>query len=396
MNILYVLQQSIYNNEGKWITADSNINMMIGMLREAVKKTDWHFYILISPLEDFADLHSYDELIPDIKNKNQITFIPYDFPVDAFLNRQHFNVVDFNSTLASLPKIDVVWNNITELSRNIKTILKFKSPDTKLVTCCYWLDAPEIGQEKVDKDISYAWRQFDGFECSDLVVFTCKSTKAAFFENAKLMFNRKYVNAIKAKSTIWDFGFSKKEADKYDPHAKYDKPTILFLNRLSGINYTHHEEFIEALKILETKGVDYQVAFTNPSGKVDNKWLSENIKNLVQLDTPLSRRDYFALLWKANISVHLYNKELYGGVAHRESLYCKNTVITPKVNEYLNIQGEDYPYYTQGTPNDLAEVLYKALKTNMPEDKWSEIRKRNLNSSFEKVIRKVMKDMEAL
>jgi hypothetical protein len=111
MNILYVMQQSIYNNEGKWISADSNINMGIGIFTELLEKTDWNIYVLIGQLSDFADIKSYDELL----KHDRLHFIEYPFPVDAFMNRQNFDVKAWDKMFKSIPQPDIVWNNISEL-----------------------------------------------------------------------------------------------------------------------------------------------------------------------------------------------------------------------------------------------------------------------------------------
>jgi len=80
MNILYILQQSIYNKNKKWISSDSNIQMMRGILSELIEKTDWNFYVLIAELENFADIKDYKEIF----DNERVHFIPYKFPVDAF------------------------------------------------------------------------------------------------------------------------------------------------------------------------------------------------------------------------------------------------------------------------------------------------------------------------
>lgn len=399
MNILYILQQSIYDKDGKWKTADSNINMMVGMLKNVTKlKPDWNFYILIGKLKDFSDISSYDEIF----QHPNVHFIEYAFPVNAFYNRQHFDVKAFEKMWKKLPKMDVVWNNITELSRNIKTFLHFRDETPKLVTTCYWLDAPEIGQEKVPTDISYDWRQFDGFECSDLVVFTCESTFKAWKKNAKNKFKKDYINKIVEKSTIWDFGFSFEElSENIQDGDKFDKKTILFLNRLSSINYTHHEEFIEALKIL--KGIredDWQVVFTNPSQKIPWDDLRREVPNLyIYSEDTLNREEYFQLLHISDISVHLFEKELYGGCAHRESLASFNLTVTPKVYEYKRIQGNKYPFYIKElSSQEIAKKLNRALDSisYVESDGFLRILERNAHSSFETVGKKVVKDIEGM
>ena len=391
MNILYVLQQSIYNNNSKWISADSNINMMVGVFKELVRKTDWEFYVLIAPIEDFEDINSYDEIF----KHEQVHFVPYNFPIDAFLNRQHFNIFHFDFMYKALPTIDIVWNNIIELSRNIKTYLFQNSKNTKLISCCYWMDTPEINEAKVDNSISYQYRQFDGYECSDLCIFTCKSTKEAFFNNAKKLFNFSKIKEIKKKSFIWDFGFSKKEANKYKLTEKFDKTTILFLNRLSGINYTHHEEFINAVNELYKERQDFQVVFTNPSGKYSFDELRELVNPLyVYKEHSLSRQEYFNLLWKSDISFHGFTKERYGGCSHRESIHCNNIIVSPEVFEYKAIQGNEYSFYVNTNFSNLKEILNKAIdfKGTLSDSVY----KNNNNSSFEKISTKVIKNIEIL
>jgi hypothetical protein len=396
MDILYVLQQSIYNNDGKWLTADSNIQMMRGIFKELLNKTDWNFHVLVGKLDDFADIKSYKEIV----DSDRVHFIEYNFPVDAFLNRQNFDVIAFDKMFKQLPKIDIVWNNITELSRNIKTYLYYKKYDCKLITTCFWLDAPTIGQEKVPQNISYDWRQFDGFECSDLAVFTCDSTNQAWYKNARNKFCQEYTDKILEKSTIWDFGYSSEELDYYKTDDKFDKKTILFLNRMSGINYTHHLEFIEALKILKQirKEDDWQVVFTNPSQKMSWEFL-KTVPNIHIAHKSYNRQQYAELLWRSDISVHLYETELYGGCAHREAVHCDNYIVSPKLFEYANIQGKDYPFYlNEVTPEEIARQLNNALNANPKELKRikKDIQKRNKNSSFEVVSKKVIKDIKLM
>jgi len=402
MNILYILQQSIYNNNGKWLTGDSNIQMMRGVLRELIKKTDWNFYVLIADIKDFANIKSYKEIF----EHKRVHFIPYDFPINAFLLRQNFNVNSFDSLFKKLPKIDIVWNNISEISRNIKTFLKYYvGRDIKLITCCYWLDTPMIkGQEKIDKTVSYDWRQFDGFECSDLVVFTCKSTLKAFIKNAKRKFNNNFINKILKKSTIWDFGYSIKELNENKTKNKFTKKTIMFLNRLSDINYTHHKEFIVAVNKLSKKREDFNVVFTNPSMKIKFEDLEKNVRNIYLYSTnSLTRKKYIELLWRGCISVHLYTKELYGGCASREAIECNNIIITPKVYEYRRILGEDYDFYISPGSNNEYKNLYKVLSKALDRyddfiisDYFKNIKERNRESSFEYISNIVKSDIEKL
>lgn len=403
MNILYILQQSIYNKKNKWLTADSNVNMMAGMLRQVTRlRPDWNFYILIGKLKDFADITSYDEIF----NHPNVHFIEYDFPVDAFLNRQHFDVKKFHTMWKKLPEINLVWNNITELSRNIKTYLVRVNSDAKLITTCYWLDAPEVGQEKVDRSISYDWRQFDGFECSDLALFTCASTANVWKINASAKFKHAYINKILMKGKIWDFGYSEEELHSHIENIESEKKTILFLNRLSGINYTHHEEFIEALHLLkEMREDDWQVVMTNPSQKFSVKELKERVPNLWLYEDgkSLNRKQYANLLMIGDISVHLFEKELYGGCSNVEALAMNNICIMPKINEYKKRAKRRYPGFIKKVePKEIALTLNKVL--NMIDKNSGKLNKhikysKNYvyrNSSFEVISKKVVEDIESL
>jgi len=396
MNILYILQQSVYTYDRKWVTADSNIDMMRGILSQLVSDTPWHFYILIGKISDFHDITDYNQIL----DHPQIHWIEMPFPVDAFLNRQNFDIFMFGELMQKLPKIDVIWNNITEVSRNIKTWLYYRKYDAKLISSCYWLDCPEIYEPKVPKNISYQWRQFDGFECSDLVTFTCNSAKDGWERNARMVFHESYVDSILGKSAIWNFGYSSEELDSYsdvDDIVPDGPPIIAFLNRMSGINYTHHMEFIKAIKAIDKDfglncPIPFRVFFTNPSGKVGWEWLKIEVPYLEILEGQqegkiLSRKNYAELLWKSAITVHLFDKERYGGCAHRESIHCNNIVVTPNVFEYRRIAGQDYPFYIENfDPHTIKRTLLKALMSpDFTQTHYfkNRVKKQNRFSSYE-------------
>lgn len=381
MKILYVLQQSIYGNDGKWKSLDSNINMMVGLfeaLRQTSRWQDLQIDIVIGKLSDFSDISSFDELFKD----DHVKFIECNFPVDAFTNRQHFDVFFWKPLIDK--DYDIVISNITEQSRNLKTLIETLKKKTKLVTQCFWIDCPTIGEAKVPESYSYDWRQIDGYECSDLCVFTCESTREAFSENARNKILGYYIDNIIDKSAIWDFGFSVTEAEKYRvAKPTKGKKTILFLNRLSGINYTHHVEFIDAINKIAKYRNDFEVVFTNPSGKIEQSWLNEHCANVRLINSPLSRKDYWELLYTSDISFHGYTTERMGGCANTESIYCGNIVIMPQVYEYARRGGNNYPFYIDKNINseNIAYVLNKAL--NSKHYDTSSMQLRNLNSSFE-------------
>ena len=370
--------------------------MTMGIVNELILKTDWNVDIMLAPLHSFEDLEQYEDLC--INKSPRIHFIQRPGPVSAFTNRYHFDVGLFTQTLLN-KHYDVVVNNIIELTRNIKTVLYDNKLKAKIIVGNYWMDCPEIGENKVPKEISYDWRQIDGAECADLVTFTCYSTKRIFLKNLETKFNApKCSTIIQMKSTIWNFGFSAEELDRYKTTEKFDRLTVVFPNRLSGINYTHHKEFIQIVNELYNEGYNFQVVFTNPSGKVS--W--EELKNLVKplkiiSEKPLNRKEYIELLWMSDIVVSLYTIERYGGCANVEAIYCGNYPVMTKFGEYLTRVPPEFDNFVEVDLSNLKEVLKKVLTTKVDPNFYARI-KENITStsSYERVSRRVISDIERL
>jgi len=400
MNILYIVQQSVYNNNNKWISADSNLIMVAGIVDQLLEKTDWNIDIMIAPIDKFSDIIDYNQLL--IRSSNKIKFIVRDSPISAFTNRYHFDANFFYNILKE-GNYDIIINNIIELTRNIKTVCYELKQYPKIIVSNYWIDCPLINEEKVPLDISYDWRQIDGAECADLVTFTCPSTKCAFLNNCDLRINSKVALDISKKSTIWDFGFSAYELNKYRnivfPETKSTIKMILFPNRLSMINYTHHEEFIEAVNNLYEKRQDFRVVFTNPSQKISWGWLKDNVKSLYCFtEKSLSRGQYISLLWNSDIIVSLYTIERYGGCANVEGIYCEAYPVMTNFGEY--------PFRAQGTVplvkidlSNLEEVLNIALNDCKKQSLNNIKLRKDLvfnSSSYEKVSDKVINDVRRI
>lgn len=395
MKVLVIVQQSIYNNN-KWLSADSNPMMMMGLIDQLLEKTDWTFDVLLAPTEEFADIKSYDELL--IRKNSRVKFIPRKGPISAFTNRYHFDVCFFESLLSN--NYDVIINNIIELNRNIKTVLfSLNNTTTKTIVGNYWIDCPEINEEKVPKSISYDWRQIDGAECADLVSFTCESTKKAFTNNSYLKIGSTKTHRIIDKSTIWDFGFSAFELDQVIAPPKFDKVTIVFPNRLSGINYTHHEEFIQVVNSIYKKRQDFQVVFTNPSQKVSWEYLEQNVAPLkIYSKDTLNREKYIQLLKSSDIIISLYTIERYGGCANVEGIYCGLYPVVTDYGEYINRIQSSHPLVKIDLSN-LEEIIEHSIDTCRKEPLdlcgWRRA-KVYLASSYETVSSMVIADIERI
>lgn len=360
MNILYTVQQSIYDNEGRFTICDSNIQMMAGILREiTIARPDWHFYVLIQPLNRFLDLTDYSTLLYKGTKKENVTFIPFKQPRNAFYPRINFDVEYIDHKLGNLlPKIDLLWNNICEVTRNWKTYFYFKKLYIPIISCNYWLDCPTIGEEKIDPTISYELRQIDAAECADLVPFTCESGKERFFQNMRNRMQRDFVDKILPKSVIWEFGASYSEIRSYYVKERYDKLTVIFPNRLSPTNYTHHLEFFDAVNSLYEERQDFQVIVCNPSNKFSWVDLKRIVKPLyVIAERPLTRSEYVRALWKSHIVASLFTYEVFGGCSNVEGIMADCLPLMPYLNAYRDRAPYDYPGFVSADLCNLKERL---------------------------------------
>jgi glycosyltransferase involved in cell wall biosynthesis len=415
MKILYVLQQSI-THDGKWLSADSNINMLAGFLQSLSTKEDFgklEIDVLIAPIESFEDIKSYAEIF-DAANVN---WIPMDGPVNAQLQRQHFDSMFWHNLLKA-NSYDVIINCLTELSRNIKTILTIEKLNAKLITQCFWLDLPLLGEPKVDESCSYHWRQFDAFECSDLVAFACISTFNGFFDHASKVYAYNIYSKLLKKCRVWDFGYSQDEVDKFAiALLAPEKIVIGFLNRIS--DYTGWDVLQKALQIVN-EDPDYAdkfvIRFTNPSKRVSDEWLSNNFVGFESFlgGKQLTRAEYFAFLNDCDITAHLYTNERYGGCALRESIASKCFPIVANCHEQATlvktreakidvVEGEFL--HPEAVANSIKFAIDVCLgseklgeqKLNEVMQQVSEMREQNFNRcSFERTTVGVLEDIANL
>lgn len=392
--VLYVLQQSIFH-DGKWISADSNINMMIGVITELLNQTEWEFMIVVgSPFEDINHLQ-------DIFSHPRVKYHIMKWPVNAVLPRYTFYTEEWEILFKTFQPT-ILWNNIPELTRNFRALISCMDYRALLIHCNYWMDTPLVDEvAKVDERYSYELRQIDGALSADIVAFTCESTKAAFFSNFGMRINTlDLLGEIEKKSVIWDFGFSMNELLQYkDNPYHFDKPTFVFPNRLSESGYTHYHEFIDVVNRASTI-VDFQVVFTNPSNKVSWEWLEKEVKPLHIIKRgPLTREEYARLLWGADFIVSLYTNERYGGCANVEGIFCNCLPIMPNTFEYEKRAPKGYPLFLEGeiATINLLEMITKGVKQHQQiKEAYSEWMVLNIGyrSSFEFVTENVIEHIQ--
>lgn len=413
--ILYILQQSILSNSKLWLSADSNINMASGFFTAWIAHNNMEGFevdVVIAPMSHFEDITSAREVFPEHPNLN---FVELPMTKNAALNRLDFRSWGMQNVLQN-GAYDLIISCTPEWVLGIKTvyrILQLEGPP--IITQCFWLDTPEIGEPKQPKDITLQWRQAEGFLLSDLVVFTCKSTKEAWVGNAVKTLAPGPILQVLNKSVIWDFGYSENEISSHAftiAQRNLDRARIGFLNRLGSDNYTNAPLFIDALRILandDNYKDRFEVVFTNPSKRVTEEWLVANVPNFVSFDggQPLSRSRYLELIYSCDITAHLFTKERYGGCALRESIAALNYTVVADCHEQGRlVQDPKLKIDVNNlTPEGVARALRYAIDCatqHMTTDEWMEatdyreqtVEKNYEQCSFEKQIYTFLADIK--
>ena len=192
---------------------------------------------------------------------------------------------------------------------------------------------------------------------------------------------------------------------------KVPNARLLFLNRLSGINYSHHEEFFEAIRDIWEERQDFEVVFTNPSRKISFEEIAEKCPAYVPYkdNKPLSRKEYWDLLYSGDVSIHLFTIERYSGCALRESIAAGNIPVVAQCYEQERIVDSSQFMVNIGAFHDIDKTSLKyAIRNALNSCFWmgaeshyftgmaktmKSIRDRNEESSFEHTAKIVIEDI---
>lgn len=388
---MYYLQPSV-NDGKKWcLLADSNTNMMRGLINELIL-TDVRFHIVLPHIANCADMTGYRQLFPDWSdeayaiNNKQLNFIPREGPVDANEFRYYWDsemtldLKNFLDTYEGSKK--VVWSNIPELTGNILQHVrpaKGAPHDAILVNSCYFLDSPVhpktgVDRDPVDKAINW-WRQVEGAYRADIAGFCCDGNRFQFFEGVQTTHSQEIVEEITKKSAVFRFGYSEAELDsivasdecieiRRSINEQLDgRNLIVFPNRITDPDYTNGRVFLDAASQLDPKKWVFYA--TNPGEKyVTHKELEDKFPNYLRLvhGTP-SRIEYVAVLKCAHIHASLFVEEANGGCACREAMHLGSLPLMPYANEYTRLTAADYPGYIDYVGNTVhPQAIINACK----------------------------------
>ena len=391
--IFYILQPSV-NNGSQWtLLADSNPNMMRGLINELILY-DTHWTILGPRFEDCEDVKDLKSLFPDWNaeawavNKKQLTYVEREGPIDANLFRYYWTP-ELSGALASwLESTEgdqrVIWSNIPELTGNIlqeiKPVKGSNVQDCVLINSCYFLDSPihpktGVSRPMVDQAINWH-RQVEGAFRADIAGFCCDGNRYQFFEGLRSTHADYIVEEITKKSAVFRFGYSESELDSIANSAECkqirkrirdfvgERKLVVFPNRITNPDYTNGHVFLKAMRQLNEH--DYVFYATNPGEKyITQKELEDLDENYLRLKHgTLSRVEYVAVLAEADMHASLFVEEANGGCACREAMHLGSLPIMPYANEYTRLTGADYPGYIpyEGTTVSADELSYAVTK----------------------------------
>lgn len=153
---------------------------------------------------------------------------------------------------------------------------------------------------------------------------------------------------------------------------------LLFVQRCSSSNYTHHQEFIEAIRILRTEqSWQGRVVFTDPTGYLEQHGQHEigaGLCTTLKLEYAhcTSRDAYYKLLGDSKVAVAMMTDDLHGGVAIREAVAsgCIPVLLDqPAYHEMFRPYDTSWPWFVPHTlnPRVLAGILKDVLEK---QSKW--------------------------
>lgn len=337
--LLYIPQYTMQNKTtGKFVLdADENVNIFQYVVEEAKrKKIDCEFYVVLPEVEqvEFTPyMNLYNFLL-----EHGVTMYYKRFPSNNVLQRYNFDV-NFYTDLIKEVNPDIIINNVDALSRNLRAVCEMAGKkDIKIYTFIHFIDLP--GANLTGESYSYFCRQVDSTLASDATMFLSKRNTTEFYKNTPGYLKKKIRPKLQTVPIV--FSARKFEKLRHTPTINFGKspwqdyPLIVFPNRLSSNNYSHHIEFFDAVNQLHDEGLKFKVIVTNPSQQII---FDELVKMVKPLWMPFSARlmtkeEYYAVMKSADYVCALF-REIHGGTAIREAILMGSFPIMPLRNDYI-------------------------------------------------------------
>lgn len=144
---------------------------------------------------------------------------------------------------------------------------------------------------------------------------------------------------------VWPFSFRKSTFDGVDHREDVRDIDLLFVQRCTTVNSSHHREFIQALMMMRECGWRGKVAFTDVTHYVRMSGIAEGL-GVEFFEHSDSQIEYAHFLRRAKNVIALRSSEanLYGGMAFRDAVYSGACPIVLGTPEYQEIVGHTWPY----------------------------------------------------
>ena len=239
------------------------------------------------------------------------------------LNNLHRRLHWVPEHLMSLPERCTVMTSHDFLPYPLKCL----RPDMRIIS------------EGVDSEV--AWTQ-----TRDIFPLAWKSSDIVFCRSRRL---QEQIDPF-ATTRLWPFAYNEDEVLQSD----VKDVDVLFNARASATDYTNHKQFIAAMlgTSIRVRMTD-QTNYLKDSNSVPSDWLTG----------PLSGVPYYELLSRSRVVVCL-TRDNYGGRAIREAVASGACPVVPHLPEYIEVFGEDWPYYVT---DDLRVTVERALERGWPD-----------------------------
>lgn len=327
----------------------------------------------------------------------------YGGPIHYAKMRYNFNYKYWEEKLKD---VDILITDQSTHIRNFKVI----KPGLKVVMLTPFIDIKY--EPKVDEPYRYYLRQIDSMLAADLIAAQSQYNADEYIDHVMNVVGIDITNKV----TIWPWGYSQSEINKYSTADKYGMIVIYFPNRITETTHNyHHREFAEAIGLLDDKVADRaHFVFRNPTRKATEPQvqlimdLSGGRAHIMPNSSNQNREEYMGFINGASASVHLCTLT-HRGMSHDESAAMGNITISPDIastHEFW-MGYPDYPFLLRDVkdgninPVELSRTL-KLLIDILQHNKSavSEMSKINKalikNHSYEEVAIKVKYDIDKL
>ena len=342
LKLLWILQLSSVRDGLYYPLSDSSYNFAKNIILGIMKVTKDLDIILAMP--DESKIAKDDMIIiNDFLRSINVKKINISRTTSVFGTRYDFNYDEAKEILLTHKPNFIFEFNPTHV-RGWKTILKELDIDIELLTYFNWIDSPLY--PKVDKDISYWWRQFDGILSADKVFFNSYYSIEQIVESCLNTINIRYFDENIIKKMYKMPPSYDNSIFKYANKNK-DSNGIIYNHRLSSLDYYKdaYETFLTMLSRFESEnGFIPDVYFTNPSRKQIPQIDFINNKDELHF-VELNEEDYYNLLGSDKVGIApncFINSKGMWSIATVEAALTYNSVILPKKFGYAEMAKYDY------------------------------------------------------